>query len=203
MNLSRRELVGLAHSMAGGLGFGPGAAKELAEAVAWLCERGLDGVGALAASPPVASDDELRAGLDGPGLIDLLIVAALRAEPNQPLQYRRITVDSPLLLIALCGVRSTGQKIHFVLAGQVAARICDGELEVEASVASWDSSATIDLACGSGPGATLTSPVVSIARPVLAEQRWHEAQANAAKTYVRSSQRSRTQGAGAGLTDND
>ncbi len=214
MRTSQRELRGLATSAALGMGYPHGLAEELARAVVWLTVGNVDGLGALLAVGPVASihlDNRsgasrggFQVGLQGPGMLDLLI-----AEPDAGLELAEL--DSTWLFVGLCGVASQRHGVTIELrSGSSALRVgadtpdlasgsaralvdnADGPLHVTCR--------PIDSALsGDGPAA----PGSQVARLSVDDERWRAAEELAAKTYVPTSEHSRHHGAGAGVTDND
>ncbi len=224
MRTSERELLGLASAAAVGKGYPHGISDDLARAAVWLVQRDADGLGALihsvprddtATRGPVSTAADLPAviadvhvGSDGPGLLDLLLADRLRRRADRSVVTESMTLrlsglDSPMLLVGLCGVAATatGTAVHLRFAGAT-------PVTPEAFMA-----ATAEDARRSAVGEAVEifypaddDPVDAIVPPtrlVVSDERWAEAEALAARTYVPASEQSRHSGAGAGLTDND
>ena len=198
----------MAQAAALGLGFGYGTVEELAQAVVWLSERGLDGLGALLEAR-ASSGADLSVALNGPGLLDLLVGEVLAG--GEPVERELLAIDSPLLLVGLCGIRSATHRVVFELqadgaTGRAVCRTDCGVLAINDAVG-LASLVSVRLRASTS-NATLSQDTLAgvldpVDRPTINAERWQAAQALAKTTYVPSNERSRTEGAGAGLTDND
>lgn len=212
MRTSQRELRGLATAAGLGMGYPHGLAEELARAVVWLTVRGIDGLGALLDVGPVASvhpDDlsgAVHVGLQGPGVLDLLI-----AEPDVVRELHDL--DSAWLFVGLCGVAalrhdvsielSGGNSSLTVSAGTVAVDLARRSVRALADTTDGPLHVTCHSTHSATPGVAATAAGPQVARLSVDDERWRAAEQLAAKTYVPTSEHSRHHGAGAGVTDND
>ena len=210
MIFSLNEIMDVLKKAAVGRGLPVGLAEDAAHAGVWLIGQGHDGVSAVL----MAIEDgfngpaikigaghtqiflEGRVAVCGPSCIELLAGVALVKE------VRLFNVDSPFLLIGQAGIGFQNFNIELTL------RFSDGAM---ASIS--DRGLTL---CGSLPlrGTNVlvtcyqSNQTTSIANPrtngiEIEPKIWQAITALAAKTYVPSSEISRTKGAGAGQIDNN
>lgn len=212
---SHRELSALLVKSARGLGFTVGDAEDLARAAAWLSLRSYDGVAALlqtsvahhelslseagdATSAGEVVVDGVALGWHGPGLVDLAVSGA----GSTVLRLRR--VDSPLLLFALCALAATDHQLHFTIISTGGGQGQRFEIDSfdcrPAPSGLLTDAAEFRISCRVDDTDSRPWPAQEIA--VSAED-WAAANRLAARTYVPGDERSRLDGAGAGLTDND
>lgn len=212
---SHRELSALLTTSARGLGFNVGDAEDLARAAAWLSLRSYGGVAALLQTSPTHNElwlseaghatatgevvvDGVSLGWHGPGLVDLLVSGA----GSTVLRLRR--VDSPLLLFALCAVAATDHRLHFTIIST--GRGHEQRFEIDgfdcrpAPHGLPTDSAEFRISCRVANTDSRPWPTQEI---VVSAEGWAAANRLAARTYVPGDERSRRDGAGAGLTDND
>ncbi|MGQ3213430.1 MAG: DUF3726 domain-containing protein [Shinella sp.] len=187
--LSYNEVQSLTRKAASGAGLPHGAADDIGQAAVWLSARGVDAVRAVV-DALADSGRGRKAILDGQAAIDALCCG----EAEQILPQDR---DSGLLLIGLAGAAAMDTGLNLAMQqgnGAVVplARVSDaGGLVPDMT--------TLRLMPDDDAPARSGTP-----RPTATDATAYAAALGlAAKTYVPASELSRTQGAGAGTTDND
>ncbi len=178
----------------------------------WLCDRRLDGVGAVLDAIATEFEPELDWDM-GSAALHLTDVAVARcgSSPFELLVAEDVELviversDVPLLLFGLAGIVAGATETAFALSVGVGVPIIVDSHSMtfanELSLGRADS-IRISLVDPADSGSTNQRPV----RPhgvEVDERRWAVAKALAARTYVPASDDSRRRGAGAGLTDND
>ena len=211
---SLNEIETMLRKAAVGSGLPVGLAEDIGRAGAWLAAQGHDGVDAalkairdrfrdrlLSPEIPVREGGILvfhtsHSAICGPSAIDLLV--AEEASHG----VRLLNVDSPVLIIGLAGTAAVNYCIEINLAFSYG-----GEASVSADNLVLNGSLP-------APGTDIFITIRKVGRKtrkgkshmggvVISEEIWREAAAFAARTYVASTEESRLQGAGAGMTDND
>jgi hypothetical protein len=189
MSYALNEVEAMAKKAVRGAGLSWGLAEDAAKATRWLCEFGLDGVGALAAAlnEPNLSDGPL---VQGVGVSD----GAARLL-DAPMRFG--AVSSPMLLLpfAAMAARQLGRTVTVECDGQSATT--DGVALSMSAPLSGASAVTVRI------GGTLEAPCATHTRANPASQDWETLSTFAHRTYAPATEASRLLGAGAGLSDND
>ncbi|OUR75444.1 hypothetical protein A9Q83_18700 [Alphaproteobacteria bacterium 46_93_T64] len=210
MRVSLYEIATTLRKASIGSGLPVGLADDIGEAAKWLAVRECDCVdpvltaivaGMSTVEMHVSDEGTLvfpdaRIAVCGPSVIDLLVGEARYNEAYL------INADSALLMIGIAGVVAEhhGMEFQFCFSNGAKAQVTADELVTQGEMPS--SNCDIALTCRK-TDVTQSKPSIPIQGVKVAIEAWRQAENLAAKTYVPESKKSRTGGAGAGLTDND
>lgn len=186
--LSYNEVQSLARKAASGAGLPHGVAEDVGQAAVWLSARGVDAIRVVV---DALCEGGQRAILDGVAAIDALCCGEPKAIALQD-------PDCVLLLIGLAGLSATDAGLRIAVErGNGAVIPLSGVNDVHGLMTSKSLLLLPD-------GGDLAFAPSGAPRPAATDAAAYAAALGlAAKTYVPSSELSRTQGAGAGTTDND
>jgi len=207
---SLNEIEMVLRKAAAGCDFPHGLAEDIGRAGAWLCARGLDGLGAGLAGVMAGRAEpggmhydarekafsDARVAWCGPSAVDLVLCA------EEGDMIRLTGIDVPLLLVGFAGLAALETGISLRFSNGCAVLAGPGGLDMRGAMPSAGVDAT--LALTDAPerfrplGETPLLDGIDV-DPTL----WAEALALAARTYVPASDASRATGAGAGDIDND
>jgi hypothetical protein len=219
---SLNEIEMMVWKAARGAGLAWGLAEEMAQAVRWLADRGIDWAPPLVAalaeaerrdgklSPPVLADDgawepnqdEAQASpiLCGPLLTDI----ASDLGSSRPLTFRRVA--QPLLMLPFAAAAALEFGFALTLRIDAAVFLFDGvRAEGPSVLPSTAAAERIALSMDEDRpgGAAMTTFPAGAPRNAIPADLLGRLEAWVGRTYVPASAESRLAGAGAGLTDND
>lgn len=208
MIVSQSQVLAMVRKAAVGSGLNAGVAIDLARAAVWLCAHGFDAVGSAVRAldgelaPTLARSDDgsawvaerARVAVDARVGLDLIAAGAA------PGGITYLAPDVPLVLVGAAAVTSREQGGAFVLRWDNSTSCVVSGGTVRGEIVTAAASVHVALAEADDADGPAIVPVDQI--EVDAAQ-WERVSALAARTYVPSTEASRTAGAGAGLTDND
>ncbi len=205
---SSNEIYTMLRKAAMGCGYDHGSASDIAQAAVWLCENGMDGVGAFVAAcnsgpirmcqpeikPQEAMFENCIVSIDAHSVFDLLLADAGIAS------VYATNIDVPDLLIGFAGLCARVHGVELVLAVEggdkfaVAADLLPGQHALQSGC-----SVALSIS-GRQPQQATLSPISPL---VITPANWAFCLERASRTYVPATEESRAKGAGASLTDND
>jgi len=214
MTFSLNEVETTAKKAARGAGHSWGMAEEAGRATRWLCTRGFDGCGALAAlllkedgavqgdMAPIALSDEWSAAS---GTLSALMAGATLSDSAfmlMPREVRMRSVAMPVLLIpfAATAARQLGTALSLQWSG-VIITINEHDINVKANEDTLMSE-NADMVRIRG-SSTLIRPITKWERVTPQALDWDTLNYFAGRTYAPATEESRLLGAGAGNSDND
>lgn len=210
MKLSLYEIETTIRKACVGSGLAFGVAEDIGKACAWLALHQINDITSVLKAitsknknPHIVSNNagylifsDAAIAINGPSMIDLLI--ADHSLKNIQIQ----NPDSILLLIGLAGISTKHFDLvfNFTFSKGKKISVSDNGVNNMNSIPNTDS--IIYLSCQSKK--TMPSKVkTSFKGSEINSSEWKQIENLAAKTYVPASHTSRSEGAGAGLTDND
>ena len=207
---SLNEIETMLRKASVGAGLPVGIAEDIGRAGSWLAAQGYDGVDAVLTAirapvsklvMPVKECGVLvfhtsHSAICGPSAIDLLVAE----EAGDGVHL--LNVDSPLLIIGLAGTAAVtyGIEINLGFSDGGSASVSPGNSVLSGLIPAPGADIVITIRKAGLKTGQFSPPLGGV---VISEEMWHEAEAWAARTYVASTDESRAQGAGAGMTDND
>ncbi|MBX2883705.1 MAG: DUF3726 domain-containing protein [Granulosicoccus sp.] len=217
MKCSRNELTAIMRKAAIGSGCAVGVADEIARAACTLQASGYDGISLLltALDACVDAPQEINRNVfdvdtwfpavtiarTGPSVFDALLLQSQAGHTELSLS----SIDVPFLLAGLAANRCMEQALKFTIAFSCGAEavVSRSGITLEGVIPMGPCDGRVMLYRDAGVTADSVSTETQALSLDVDTTLWNRCAVLAAHTYVRSTEASRLDGAGAGLTDND